>query len=247
MQALRTQSLSSGYNGVSAVRSVAVDVSVGEVVTIIGSNGAGKTTFLKTLVGLVAPTEGSIDMGGKDITQLTTEARVREGLILVPEGRHVFPGLTVRENLVLGGFHRRRQRDGGDDLQRILDLFPVLAERSKQAAGTLSGGQQQMLAIGRGLMARPKILLLDEPSLGLSPQATEEVANRLIELSEVGTTMVLVEQNAEMAFAVAERGYVLERGQVVAQGPVENLRTDPKVQEAYLGRRQEKDQERIAT
>lgn len=237
MQALSTENLSSGYNGVAAVRSVDVDVAVGEVVTVIGSNGAGKTTLLKTLVGLVSPTSGSVRLDGNDVNQLKTEARVRAGLVLVPEGRHVFPGLTVRENLLLGAYHLGRTGRGAEEMDKILQLFPILAERSKQAAGTLSGGQQQMLAIGRGLIAQPKVLLLDEPSLGLSPQATEEVALRLIELSDVGITMVLVEQNAEMAFAVAQRGYVLERGRVVATGAVESLRHDPKLQEAYLGAR----------
>lgn len=247
MTALRTESVTSGYDGVTAVRGVDIRIDAGEVVTIIGSNGAGKTTLLKTLVGLVTPSSGSVWLGDVDVTRLSTEARVRAGLVLVPEGRHVFPGLSVRENLVLGAYHRRRAKDREGDLEKVLELFPILAERAKQAAGTLSGGQQQMLAIGRGLMARPSVLLLDEPSLGLSPQATEEVANRLIELSEIGTTMILVEQNAEMAFAVAERGYVLERGSVVTEGDVAALRTDPKVQEAYLGRRAEQDtRERIA-
>lgn len=236
MTSLSTVDLRSGYNGVDAVRGVDVNVQAGEVVTIIGSNGAGKSTFLKTLVGLVRPTGGQITMQDQEITRMPTESRVRAGLVLVPEGRHVFPGLTVHENLLLGAYHRRRDASRKDDLERVHGLFPVLAERAKQAAGTLSGGQQQMLAIGRGLMSRPAIMLLDEPSLGLSPQATEEVADRLAELSRLGTTMVLVEQNAEMAFAIAHRGYVFERGSVVAAGPVSELRDDPRVQEAYLGR-----------
>lgn len=239
MTSLSTSGLRSGYNGVDAVRGVDVDVRAGEVITIIGSNGAGKSTLLKTLVGLVPASEGQVLMDGRDITALRTEDRVRAGLVLVPEGRHVFPGLSVQENLMLGAYPRRRQSDRREDMDRIHALFPVLKERERQAAGTLSGGQQQMLAIGRGLMSRPAIMLLDEPSLGLSPQATEEVADRLIELSRVGTTMVLVEQNAQMAFAVAHRGFVLERGTVVSSGTVDQLRHDPKVQQAYLGQVQQ--------
>ncbi|MFC5993630.1 ABC transporter ATP-binding protein [Pseudonocardia hispaniensis] len=235
MTELIATDIRSGYGGIEAVRGVSLTVQPGEVVTIIGSNGAGKSTLLKTLVGLVPAMEGRISIGGRDLTNLSVEDRVRAGLVLVPEGRHVFNGLTVKENLLLGAYHRRRAFDRKGEIAKVYEVFPILAERENQPAGTLSGGQQQMLAIGRGLMSDPKIMLLDEPSLGLSPQATEQVAERLATVSRGGTTMIVVEQNAEMAFALADRGYVLVRGQVVAAASVAELRLDPRVHEAYLG------------
>jgi branched-chain amino acid transport system ATP-binding protein len=232
---LQVSGLVAGYGQVEALHGVDLQVAAGEAVTIIGANGAGKTTLLKTVAGLIRPTSGRIFLEGKDVTGWTAERRTRAGLALVPEGRQVFPGLSVRDHLLLGAYGRRRQAGIRADMDRMHALFPILAERAQQPAGTLSGGQQQLLAIARGLMSRPQVLLLDEPSLGLAPLAVAEVVARLVELATGGATLVLVEQNASAAFKVASRGYVLDRGEVVAADAIESLRTDPRVQAAYLG------------
>lgn len=226
--------LVSGYGRIEALHSVDVAVDAGQAVTVIGPNGAGKSTLLRTLAGLSRPWQGTVEFDGTDVTHWSAERRARAGLVLVPEGRHVFAGLTVEENLRLGGYAAGRAATT-PGLNAVYDLFPALAGRQRQPAGTLSGGEQQMVAIGRGLMSRPKLMLLDEPSLGLAPQAVRLVTDALVELAGRGTTLVLVEQSASVAFQVAYRGYLMERGDLVASGPVDHLRKDPRVLRAYLG------------
>jgi branched-chain amino acid transport system ATP-binding protein len=239
--ALEVRDLVSGYGHVEALHGVSLHADVGDAVTVIGANGAGKTTLMKTIAGLVPVRRGQVLVHGKDVSRWSAERRVRDGIMLVPEGRHVFAGLSVEENLTLGAYARRaspavlRARR-----ERALDLFPRLGSRLRQPAGTLSGGEQQMLAISRALLGAPRLMLLDEPSLGLAPRAVTEVVDALVTLigsSPDGdaTTIVLVEQNAHAAFAVASRGYLLDRGEVAADGPTEELKADPRVQASYLG------------
>lgn len=235
MSVLEVTDLRAGYGRIEALHGVSLHVDTGEAVTIIGSNGAGKTTLLKTIAGHLRPTAGRVVLAGEDISHWSPERRTRAGIGLVPEGRQVFPGLPVIDHLLLGAYTRRRDAAVRSDLDHMLDLFPILRERSRQLAGTLSGGQQQVLVIARALMSRPKVLLLDEPSLGLAPLAVREVVGKLKQLVGEGTTLLLVEQNARAAFEVASRGYVLSRGEVIAEDGVESLQADPRVQEAYLG------------
>ncbi len=234
MSVLEVSGIVAGYDRIEALHGVDLTVDAGEAVTLIGANGAGKTTLLKTVAGLIRPWRGSVRWRGADVTGRAAERRTRDGLVLVPEGRRVFAALTVEENLRLGGYTRPR-RELAASLAEVYDLFPRLAERRRQAGGTLSGGEQQMLAIGRALMAKPEVVLLDEPSLGLAPKAVHEVTVVLVELVRRGATLVLVEQNAHAAFRVARRGYLLERGRVVLTGDVDELRADARVREAYLG------------
>ena len=222
------------YGNIQALKGVSLTVGRGEVVTLIGSNGAGKTTTLRAVMGLNRPRSGSIELEGERIDGRPVHEIVSLGLCESPEGRHVFPRMSVRENLEMGAFSRRTA-DLREDFERVLTLFPILEERSKQAAGTLSGCEQQMLAIGRALMARPKVLLLDEPSLGVSPVLVQRLYEALAEINEQGTTMLLVEQNANKALALAHRGYVIETGSIVLADSAENLRGNPDVRKAYLG------------
>ena len=225
------------YGAVTALRGISLEVREGEIVCLLGANGAGKSTTLRTVSGLLHPLQGEILLDGQPIHRLTAEAIAKRGISHVPEGRRVFPGLTVRENLVLGASNRRpfRREDVEADMGRMFKIFPDL-ERLKHALGwTLSGGQQQMLAIGRGLMARPKILLMDEPSLGLAPILVQEVFRVVKEINTAGTTILLVEQNATMALAVSHRGYVMETGRIVLQGTAKDLLRNPQVRDAYLG------------
>ena len=231
---LSVTDLVAGYDRIEALHGIGIEVRAGEAVTLIGANGAGKTTLFGTIAGLLRAWRGRIEFGGEDVTRWPAERRTRAGLALVPEGRRVFAGLTVEENLHLGAYARARSTAGAD-LVEVYELFPKLKDRRRQAAGTMSGGEQQMLAIGRALMSRPKLLLLDEPSLGLAPLAVREVADALVELARRGTTLALVEQNAQVAFHVASRGYLLDRGSVVTAGSVDELRDDPRVHQAYLG------------
>jgi branched-chain amino acid transport system ATP-binding protein len=221
------------YGNIHALRGVSLTVDEGEVVTLIGSNGAGKTTTLRAIIGLNKLRAGSITFGGQRIDGRPVHEVVELGVGQSPEGRHVFPRMTVRENLEMGAFSRK----GADpsDFDRVHELFPILLERSKQKAGTLSGGEQQMLAIGRALMARPKLLLLDEPSLGVSPVLTQRLYEALAEINKQGTTMLLVEQNANMALQLANRGYVIETGEIVLSDAAEALRGNEDVRRAYLG------------
>ncbi|GLY07966.1 ABC transporter ATP-binding protein [Actinoplanes sp. NBRC 101535] len=231
---LEARGVAAGYGHIEALHGVDLTVRAGEAVTLVGANGAGKTTLLKTLVGLVAATRGSIRLRGHDVTRWPVQKRARAGLALVPEGRHVFSGLSVQDNLLIGG-HGRGRTAVRRALVDVYDRFPVLARRRRQRAGSLSGGEQQMVAIGRALMAAPDVLLLDEPTLGLAPIVVAEVTDILTGLTGGHTAIVLVEQNTETAFRVAQRGYVLDRGLIRRTGDVADLRTDPEVRAAYLG------------
>jgi branched-chain amino acid transport system ATP-binding protein len=231
---LEVEGIHTYYGNIEALKGVTIEVEEGEIVTLIGSNGAGKSTTLRSISGLSPPREGKIRFGGDDIHHVPPQEIVRLGISQSPEGRHCFQRMTVRENLELGAYLRRDARVK-DDLDRVFDLFPRLKEREKQKAGTMSGGEQQMLAIGRALMAEPKLLLLDEPSMGIAPILVQRIYETIAEINRQGTTILLVEQNANYALGVSKRGYVLETGQVVLADSSERLREDPDVQRAYLG------------
>lgn len=238
MALLEVEGLRVRYGGVEAVQGISLEVRQGEVVTLLGANGAGKSTTLRAISGLVSPAAGSIRFDGHELTRLPAHAIVELGVAHVPEGRKVFATLTVEENLNLGGYSRRRDRRAVEEgRERVYALFPRLKERRHQLAGTLSGGEQQMLAIGRGLMAAPRLLLLDEPSLGLAPKLVIEIFRTIRAINEQGVTVLLVEQNARLALRVAQRGYVLETGRLALGGDARELRENPQVQEAYLGGR----------
>ena len=225
------------YGSIRALQGISLQVSQGELVALIGSNGAGKSTTLRTISGLLRASEGRITFEGEDITNASSDRIVARGISHCPEGRRIFGGLSVAENLRLGAVSRSRSDTAGisEDLTTVLELFPVLRERLGQAGGTLSGGEQQMLAIGRALMSRPRLLLLDEPSLGLAPLLVERIFETIAELKRQGRTILLVEQNVHHAFEVADRAYVLETGRITLDGPAEVLRTDRKVEQSYLG------------
>ena len=224
------------YGKIEAIKGVSVVVNQGEIVTLIGANGAGKTTILKTISGLRPVSSGSITLDGEDINKIPAHKRVDLGISQVPEGRGIFPGMTVLENLEMGKFNRKdRKSEMQEDLDRIYFLFPRLKERTAQAGGTLSGGEQQMLAIGRALMARPKVLLLDEPSMGLAPQMIANIFRIITEINNQGVTILLVEQNAQQALQRAHRAYILETGNVTKEAKAADLLNDPAVREAYLG------------
>jgi branched-chain amino acid transport system ATP-binding protein len=230
---LKVDGLNVHYGPVQVLHDVAMEISQGEVVAIIGANGAGKTTLLRSIMGLKPPTCGSIRFGGSEITGTRTERIVSSGLVMVPEGRRVFPLLSVLDNLLLGAYTNPQAIK--TELDSVLDMFPRLRERKSQKAGTLSGGEQQMLAIGRGLMSRPKMLLLDEPSMGLAPVLVKQILATIAEISRRGTTILLVEQNARAALRMAHRAYVLELGKVVLSGSAQVVAADPQVLQAYLG------------
>ncbi|MFL5891270.1 MAG: ABC transporter ATP-binding protein [Solirubrobacterales bacterium] len=234
MPLLEVQDIRTHYGTIEALRGVSLTVEEGEVVTLIGSNGAGKSTTLRSISGLTPASSGTIRFEGEEITRVPTEAIVSRGVALAPEGRHVFPRMTVRENLDLGA-HRRRGVDIAPDLERVYSLFPRLKERERQKAGMMSGGEQQMLAIGRALMAQPKLLMLDEPSMGLAPILVERIYETIREINRDGVTILLVEQNANYALDIATRGYVLETGRIAIANDSAKLRDDPEVQRAYLG------------
>jgi branched-chain amino acid transport system ATP-binding protein len=224
------------YGKIEAIKGVSVVVNQGEIVTLIGANGAGKTTILKTISGLRNVTSGSITFDGGEISKIPAHERVDLGISQVPEGRGIFPGMTVLENLEMGKFNRKnRKAEMDEDLDRIYTLFPRLKERTSQAGGTLSGGEQQMLAMGRALMARPKVLLLDEPSMGLAPQMIANIFRIITEINKQGVTILLVEQNAQQALQRANRAYILETGNVTKEAAASDLLNDPAVREAYLG------------
>jgi branched-chain amino acid transport system ATP-binding protein len=223
------------YGGIAALKGVTLSVNEGEIVTLIGSNGAGKSTTLRAITGLTPASSGSVLIDGADVTRVPAHEIVDHGIALSPEGRHCFGRMTVRENLELGAYRRRRDSTVTEDLERAFELFPRLKEREKQKAGTMSGGEQQMLAMARALMARPKILLLDEPSMGIAPILVQRIYETIAEINRGGMTILLVEQNANYALDVSSRGYVLETGRVVLEGESATLRTDPEVQRAYLG------------
>lgn len=223
------------YHKVSAIRNIDMDVDEGTIVTLIGANGAGKSTTLRAISGLNHPTTGEIWFQGKRIDKLPPEKINKAGIAQVPEGRRVFPQMTVKENLMMGAFLRNDTAGIERDMEMVFHHFPVLKERQKQAGGTLSGGEQQMLAMGRALMSNPKLILMDEPSLGLSPIMCQEIAKIIKDIHAEGRTIVLVEQNARLALALAEKGYVLETGDIVLEGPAKDLRENVEVKKAYLG------------
>jgi branched-chain amino acid transport system ATP-binding protein len=224
------------YGKIAALKKVSLQVDSGEIVALIGANGAGKTTTLKTISGLRPLSGGRISFDGKDISRMPGHRRVVVGIGQAPEGRGIFPGMTVAENLLMGSYARKRRNGNRDEeLAEVYELFPRLAERRNQAGGTMSGGEQQMLAIGRALMAKPKVLLLDEPSMGLAPMLVNQIFSIISEINRRGTTVLLVEQNAAQALQLADRAYVLETGRVVKSAPAHDLLTDPEVQAAYLG------------
>jgi len=233
---LTCEDLEAGYGLIVALHGISLTVGDAEIVALIGANGAGKSTTLKAIVGLVQPSRGRISVDGQRIDGLTPETVARKGVSLVPEGRRIFPGLTVQENLEVGATAWRSTRlERALELDKVFALFPRLAERRRQLGWSLSGGEQQMLAIGRALMSRPKLLLLDEPSLGLAPRLVEEVFRQIQEINRAGMPILLVEQNAAMALQTARRAYVIERGRVVTEGPASRLIADPEIVAAYLG------------
>ncbi|HLN60900.1 MAG TPA: ABC transporter ATP-binding protein [Symbiobacteriaceae bacterium] len=233
---LKLNNIAAAYGKVAALQSVSVEVRQGEVVALLGANGAGKSTTLRAISGLVQPTQGEILLDGKPIHKLAPEAIVRAGISHVPEGRRIFPGLTVTENIRLGAVIRKDTKAIAEDMDKMFELFPDLKRLRSALGWTLSGGQLQMLAIARGLMARPKLLLMDEPSLGLAPIVVQQVFQTVKEINEsMGTTVLVVEQNASIALSVAHRGYVLETGRVVLEGTAQDLLRNPEVREAYLG------------
>ncbi|MCK4741174.1 MAG: ABC transporter ATP-binding protein [Anaerolineales bacterium] len=235
MAMLEVHNLHTYYGNIHALKGLTISVEEGEIVTLIGANGAGKTTTLRTISGLLQPREGSIVYEGDDLLSYSAHEIVYKGIAMVPEGRGIFAKLSVLENLDMGAYSRSDKEGIKQDLKRVFTLFPRLEERRNQVAGTLSGGEQQMLATGRALMAKPRLLLLDEPSMGLAPVLVESVFDTIIEINGEGTTILLVEQNAHMALQIANRGYVLQTGEIVLSDTVEGLRKDPMVQKAYLG------------
>ncbi|CAN3980106.1 ABC transporter ATP-binding protein [Kitasatospora purpeofusca] len=232
---LEVQDLRVSYGKIEAVKGISFTVNQGEVTTLIGTNGAGKTTTLRTLSGLLKPTAGTITFDGQPLTTVPAHKIVALGLAHSPEGRHIFPRMTIEENLLLGAFLRNDTDGITKDVERAYGLFPILGDRRKQAAGTLSGGEQQMLAMGRALMSRPKLLMLDEPSMGLSPLMMQKIMATIVELKADGTTILLVEQNAQAALSLSDRGYVMETGSIVLQGTGADLLHDESVRKAYLG------------
>lgn len=232
---LEIKDLNVHFGVIHALKGISLSVQDGEIVTLIGANGAGKTTTLRTISGLKKPTSGTILLDGKDITHTTPRDRVKMGMSQVPEGRRVFPEMTVLENLELGAYLRRDRAEIAKDLKMVYERFPRLADRKRQAAGTLSGGEQQMLAMGRALMSRPKILFLDEPSMGLAPLLVQEIFDIIKDINQSGTTILLVEQNASMALQIANRAYVMETGSIVLSGTGEELSNSDDIKKAYLG------------
>lgn len=235
MAMLELENVHTYYGNIHALKGISLTVNEGEIVTLIGANGAGKSTTLKTISGLLTPRHGTIRLEGQDLRELKPHEIVERGVAHVPEGRRVFSRLTVQENLDMGAYTRADRNGIGEDLERVFTLFPRLKERRNQVAGTLSGGEQQMLAIARGLMTRPRVLLLDEPSMGLAPILVEQIFDTIRELNQQGATILLVEQNARMALSIANRGYVLQTGNIVLEGTAGQLRADESVRKAYLG------------
>ena len=232
---LKVQDLFVAYGGIEALKGISLEVPEGKIVTLIGANGAGKSTLLRTIVGLVKPKSGTISYNEQNITGLNSQKIVKTGITLVPEGRRVFPNLTVLENLQIGAYMRNDKEEIAKDIKWVYELFPRLEERSWQMAGTLSGGEQQMLAVGRALMSNPKMILLDEPSLGLAPNFVEMIFGMIEKINKQGVTVLLIEQNANMALQVSQRAYVLENGLVSMSGKASDIANNPMVKKAYLG------------
>ncbi len=236
---LKVENLVVSYGGIEALKGISLDVPEGKIVTLIGANGAGKSTLLRSIIGLVKPKEGKISYEGRDITGLNSQKIVETGITLVPEGRRVFPNLTVLENLKIGAYLRNDKEGIEKDIRWIYDLFPRLEERSWQMAGTLSGGEQQMLAVGRALMCRPKVLMMDEPSLGLAPLVIKDIFKIIQEINKQGMTILLIEQNANMALKIADIAYVLETGRITMTGSGRELLENPEIKAAYLGKKKD--------
>lgn len=232
---LTVENVHTYYGNIHALKGISLNIEKGEIVTLIGGNGAGKTTTLRTISGLLKPHEGQVQLNGEDLLKYKAHEIVYKGISMVPEGRGVFARLTVTENLEMGAYSRKDKQEIQQDMERVFTLFPRLKERQKQVAGTLSGGEQQMLATGRALMARPSLLLMDEPSMGLAPVLVELIFDTIQQINKEGVTILLVEQNALMALGIAHRGYVLQTGQIVLSDTAENLKQNPTVQKAYLG------------
>jgi len=235
MPMLEVDNIHTYYGNIQALKGISFTIEEGEIVTLIGANGAGKTTILRTICGLLRPRQGQVFLEGEDLTDYKAHEIVYKGVAMVPEGRGVFSKLTVSENLDMGAYHRSDRAGIAQDLERVFVLFPRLKERRRQVAGTLSGGEQQMLATARAMMARPRLLLMDEPSMGLAPVLVEDVFDRVLEINREGTTILLVEQNAHMALQFASRGYVLQTGEIVLSDTCEGLWQNEMVQKAYLG------------
>jgi len=235
MAMLELHDVHSFYGNIEALKGISLTVDKGEIVTLIGANGAGKTTTLRTITGLIKPRQGTVILEGEDLTKFKAHEIVYKGIAMVPEGRGIFARLTVAENLDMGAYSRNDKEGIREDLERVYELFPRLKERRNQVAGTLSGGEQQMLAMGRALMARPRLLLLDEPSMGLAPVLVELIFDTIVDINKQGTTILLVEQNALMALSIAHRGYVLRTGEIALDDTAENLRNNEMVQKTYLG------------
>ena len=232
---LKVENLETHYGKVAALKSISFEAREGQIVTLLGSNGAGKSTTLRTISGLIKPSAGKVFFCGEDITNMPPYEIVKRGLVHLPEGRHIFKDLTVTENLELGSYTLKDNRERKRRLKKVFERFPILEQRGKQPGGTLSGGEQQMLAIGRGLMSDPKLLLMDEPSMGIAPLIVRDITKIIKQLHDEGTTILLVEQNAKMALGLADYGYVLDVGDIVLQGKGADLREDEKVVKAYLG------------
>lgn len=233
---LKVQGISTSYGKINVLKNISLEVEEGSIVTILGANGAGKSTTMKTICGLLKPQEGKVEFFGEDVTGRRPDQLVRTGIALVPEGRQILSGMTVLENLEMGAYHRK-DNEIQQDIEKVMERFPILKERHQQLGGTLSGGQQQMLAIARALLSKPKLLLLDEPSMGLAPLVVADIFKIIKEINEAGTTVLLVEQNARQALRVSDYGYVLETGKIIAEGKSNELLTDPRIMEAYLGRK----------
>lgn len=233
---LKVNGINAFYGKIQVLKNISLEVEEGSIVTILGANGAGKTTTMKTISGMLKPQAGSIQFQGQDVTGLRPDQLLRKGIALVPEGRQILSGMTVLENLEMGAYHRK-DNEIDRDIKKVMERFPILEERQKQLGGTLSGGQQQMLAIARAILSKPKLLLLDEPSMGLAPLIVADIFKIIKEINEAGTTVLLVEQNARQALKISDYGYVLETGKMVAEGSSQKLLNDPRIMEAYLGRK----------
>ncbi|MBU8878435.1 ABC transporter ATP-binding protein [Bacillus sp. FJAT-29790] len=233
---LKITDIETFYGKIQALKGISLDVEQGKIVTLLGANGAGKTTTMKTIAGLLTPQRGKIEFQGEDVTGLRPDQLLRKGIALVPEGRAILAGMTVMENLEMGAYHRK-DKEINKDIENVMKHFPILKERKDQLGGTMSGGQQQMLAIARALLSRPKLLLLDEPSMGLAPLIVADIFKIIREIKDDGTTVLLVEQNAKQALKIADYGYVMETGKIIINGKAADLLDDPRIVEAYLGRK----------